>query len=70
MITLKEFQTHLMEQKRQRKNKKSDWAKRGLKYLPEKIEESSKCPFCQKAITEKIASRIKKKYSDESYQKK
>ena len=48
----------------------SNWVKKGLEYLPEKIKESVECPFCQeKTITEKIASEIKE-YFDESYQKK
>ena len=48
----------------------SDWVKKGLKYLPEKIKESVECPFCQKkTITEKIACEIKE-YFDKSYQEK
>jgi len=48
----------------------SDWVKKGLEYLPEKIKESVECPFCQeKTITVDLADTIKK-YFDENYQKK
>lgn len=48
----------------------SDWVKKGLDYLPEDIEETVDCPFCQeKTITKELADNIKR-YFDRSYEEK
>lgn len=46
----------------------SDWVRKGLVYLPEKISPSAEtCPFCQeKTITEELAASIRKVF-DASY---
>lgn len=48
----------------------SDWVKQGLDYLPNEIEETISCPFCQqKIITKNLADEIKN-YFDKTYEDK
>ena len=48
----------------------SDWVKLGLSYLPNEINETVSCPFCQQeTITKDLADEIKN-YFDETYEAK
>ncbi|WP_229008519.1 AAA family ATPase [Methylophilus sp. Leaf408] len=48
----------------------ADWIKQGLTYLPEEVDESAECPFCQqKTITSKFSESLKE-YFDVTYQQK
>lgn len=48
----------------------SDWVKLGLIYLPNEINETASCPFCQqKTVTKNLADEIKN-YFDETYEDK
>ncbi|MCD6654171.1 MAG: AAA family ATPase [Sulfurovum sp.] len=48
----------------------SDWVKRGLSYLPNEINETASCPFCQqKTVTKNLADEIKN-YFDKTYEDK
>ncbi|UXC28776.1 AAA family ATPase [Aliarcobacter butzleri] len=48
----------------------SDWVKLGLNYLPNEINETANCPFCQqKTVTKNLADEIKN-YFDKTYESK
>ncbi len=48
--------------------KNSDWVKLGLSYLPNEINETASCPFCQqKTVTKNLADEIKN-YFDKTYE--
>ncbi len=48
----------------------SDWVKLGLSYLPNEINETESCPFCQqKTVTKNLADEIKN-YFDKTYEDK
>lgn len=48
----------------------SDWVKLGLSYLPNEINETASCPFCQqKTVTKNLADEIKN-YFDKTYEDK
>lgn len=48
----------------------SDWVKLGLTYLPNEINETASCPFCQqKTVTKNLADEIKN-YFDKTYEDK
>ncbi|MGE4509479.1 MAG: AAA family ATPase [Sulfurimonadaceae bacterium] len=48
----------------------SDWVKLGLSYLPNEINETTSCPFCQqKTVTKNLADEIKN-YFDKTYEDK
>ncbi len=47
-----------------------DWVKLGLSYLPNEINETASCPFCQqKTVTKNLADEIKN-YFDKTYEDK